>query len=121
GSETTTMDVRWAGRHLATITSNSAGASDALLGWQHHVFPVQASQASSRLEFVSLGPDGNCGPILDAVVVRPVAGSGSTKCDATPADYADGLSVGRDYHAAFASHDDAKMRADLETAIRETR
>lgn len=63
------MQVMWGSTIVTTLSFDITGHSASNMGWKHHKYTVQATDADTVLSFVSLTP-GECGPALDAVSVK---------------------------------------------------
>lgn len=66
-----TLEVKWGGGAVATVSSDTTGNTRANMGWETHSFTVVASGATSRLEFTSQD-QGFYGAALDNVRVTAV-------------------------------------------------
>lgn len=67
------LEVWWGGSLIDTITASGAGLSNTQ--WTYHTYQVQASGATTRLEFGDAGASNSLGTFLDDVRVVPEPGS----------------------------------------------
>jgi hypothetical protein len=70
GVAVNSMDVRWNGSLLATVSASGTGLADTQ--WITHTYNVTATGALTRLQFTGTGPSDSLGEYLDAVGVDNV-------------------------------------------------
>ena len=79
-----TTGISWAGAWVAEPTFDSTGRTEKEMGWTYQTYELIATGTASRLEFLSLGPEGFCGPALDDVSLVSTSRAGRTLAELPP-------------------------------------